>query len=178
MSCNIVIVTVLLLKTWKRFCVPTVISSSFGAIFAQTAGFNIDKNIDNLCLSSYHFMVMLSDMWMQLCHFCYCFVVKNMKLCIITIWCSLKKKHFNPLNPNISIHLPIHFLRYLWWEFVQQSRPFLLVDYCLFSHNLCLIEQNHYKEIKYWTFLGSKGLQCIELGDPQWHVDNSTLWIY
>ena len=82
--------TVLFSETWESSYLPTVLNSSFGAIFAKTAGFNMTKALKIYVLISFHVLmeqnalnlVMLSDM--QLRH-CYCFVVENMKLCIVNI---------------------------------------------------------------------------------------------
>ena len=110
---TVVMITVLLLETWESSYVLRVINSSFGAIFAQTAGFNMAKTltiyvfISSLVLIEQNTLnlVMFGDMHMQLSHcYCYCFVVENMKLCIINIWYSHEKK-IDPLTPNISIHL-------------------------------------------------------------------------
>ena len=89
-SRNIVIwFTVLFSETWESSYVVTVINSSIGSIFAQTAGFNMTKTLTIffcVFISLHVFMeenvlnlVMLGDMHMQLCT-CYSFVVETWNL--------------------------------------------------------------------------------------------------
>ena len=49
--------TVLFLGAWESSYVATVVSSSFGSIFTQTAGFNMTKTLTIYFLVSFHVLV-------------------------------------------------------------------------------------------------------------------------